>query len=79
MYGTDRNGGFAVVFQPQGFYHLFKLKSSDFYRYIVSGESIFKKDIYHLWEQLQTFYNVIDIKELVESYLSNYAKQSSLG
>jgi AraC-like DNA-binding protein len=77
MYGTDRNGGFAIVFQPQGFYHLFNVKSSDFYKYCINGESIFKNDIYHLWEQLEAFDNVIDMKNLFECYLSKCAKQSS--
>jgi AraC-like DNA-binding protein len=77
MYGTDRNGGFSVIFQPQGFYHLFNIKSSDFYKYCINGESIFEKDIYHLWEQLQTFCNINDMKKLVESCFSNYTKQSS--
>jgi transcriptional regulator GlxA family with amidase domain len=76
MYGTDRNGGFAIVFQPQGFYHLFNIKSSNFYKYAINGELILKKDIYNLWEQLQAFYNINDMKKLVESYFSNYAKQA---
>jgi len=77
MYGTDRNGGFAIVFQPLGFYNLFNIKSSDSCRYIIDGESIFKKDIYHLWEKLQAYCNINDMKSLFESYLSNYVKQSS--
>lgn len=77
MYGTDRNGGFVIVFQPQGFYNLFNIKSSDFCKFAINGESILKKDIYNLWEALQTFYNVEDMKKLVEDYLSDYTKQAS--
>lgn len=75
MFGTDRNGGFAIVFQPLGFYNLFKIKSSDFYRYCVNGESVFKKDIYHLWELLQSFRDVNDMKKLFESHFLDYAKK----
>lgn len=76
MYGTDRGGGFVIVFQPQGFYNLFGSKSSDFAKYALDGEFIFKKEIYSLHEQFQAFYNVNDMKILIENYLSYYAKQS---
>jgi AraC-like DNA-binding protein len=76
MFGTDRGGGFCIVFQPQGFYHLFGIKSSDFCKYAINGESVLKKDIDQLLEKLQSAYNVYDIKELVERYLSKYAIQA---
>jgi len=77
MYGTDRNGGFVIVFQPQGFYNLFNIKSSDFCKFAINSDSILKTDIYNLWEELQTFYNVEGMKRLVENYLSDYAKKAS--
>ncbi len=77
MYGTDRNGGFVIVFQPQGFYNLFNIKSSDFCKFAINSDSILKTDIYNLWEKLQTFYNVEGMKRLVENYLSDYAKKAS--
>jgi AraC-like DNA-binding protein len=76
MYGTGIGGGFAIVFQPQGFFHLFNVKTSNFCKYCINGESILKSDIDHLWEKLQEFYNVNDMKKLFESYFSNYAKQA---
>lgn len=76
MYGTDRNGGFAVVFKPQGFYQLFGIKISDFTKYALDGNSLFKDEIYFLHEQLQSFYNVNDMKILFENYISKYVKQS---
>jgi len=77
MYGTDRNGGFVIVFQPQGFYNLFNIKSSDFCKFAINSDSILKKDIYNLWEKLQTFSDVEDMKRLAENYLSDYAKKAS--
>lgn len=50
MHGTDKKGGFVIVFQPQGFYNLFNIKSSDFFKFIINGDSILKRDIYNLWE-----------------------------
>ncbi len=74
MYGTDRGGGFAVVFKPQGFYQLFGIKTSDFTKYALGGDSLFKDEIYFLHEQLQSFYNVNDMKILFENYLSKKSK-----
>lgn len=76
MYGTDRNGGFVVVFKPQGFYQLFGIKISDFTKYALDGNYLFKDEIYLLHEQLQSFYNVNDMKILFENYISKYLKQS---
>lgn len=45
MYGNDRGGGFVIVFQPQGFNHLFGISSADFSKYALKGDSLFKKDI----------------------------------
>lgn len=78
MYGIDRNGGFVIVFQPQGFYNLFNIKSSDFCKFIINGDSILKKDIYNLCEELYAIYDVEDMKSLVEKYLSDYAKKASV-
>lgn len=74
MYGTDRGGGFVIVFQPQGINHLFGICSADFSKYALEGDSIFKKDIYCLYDRLKEFYNVNDMKILVEKYFSKYAK-----
>ena len=71
MFGTGRGGGFVVVFKPQGFYHLFGIKSSDFAKYGLDGRSIFKDDIYSLHDQFQTCFNVFEMRTLFESYLSN--------
>lgn len=76
MYGTDRGGGFAVVFKPQGFYHLFGIKSSDFTKYALDGKSIFKTEIFSLHDQFQALYNVYDMKILFENYMLKYVKQS---
>ena len=75
MFGTNRGGGFCIVFQPQGFYQLFGIKSSDFCKYAINGESVLKKDIDQLLELFQPLYNVCDMKALVESYFSKYAVQ----
>lgn len=74
MYGTDRGGGFSIVFQPQGFNHLFGICGADFNKYVLEGDSIFKNDIYCLHDRLEEFFNVNDMKILVEKYLSKYAK-----
>jgi len=76
MFGTDRGGGFAVVFQPQGFYQLFGIKGSDFAKYGLDGTSIFKKDIYYLHDQFQNCFNVFQMKTLFESHMSDYLKRS---
>ncbi len=77
MHGTDRGGGFAIVFQPRGFFDLFGIKCADFCKYIIHGESVLKKDIYRLWEKLRSFWNVDDMKNIVESHLACHAKQAN--
>ena len=57
MFGTDRNGGFAIVFQPLGFYNLFKVKSSDFYGYcIIKPQSIFRVTCAGMFMQKRSIY-----------------------
>jgi AraC-like DNA-binding protein len=75
MSGTERKGGFCVVFRPRGFYNLFRIKSSDFSKYCLMGDSVFKKDIYNLWEQLNTRHDINSMKELFENYFSVIAKE----
>ncbi len=77
MYGTGRNGGLAIVFQPHGFYDLFNVKSSDFCNYAINGDLVFKMDIYDLWEELQPLHNVENMKRLVENYFYDYAETAS--
>lgn len=77
IYGTDRNGGFVIVFQPQGFYNLFNIKSSDLCKFSIDGLSVFKRDIYDLWEELQTFPDIEGMISLVENYLLDYVKRAS--
>ena len=71
MLGTGRGGGFVVVFKPQGFYHLFGIKSSDFAKYAIDGRFIFKDDMYSLHDQLLSCFNVFQMRTLFERYLSN--------
>lgn len=77
MHGTERNGGFAIVFQPQGFFNLFNIKSSDLYKYIIGGNLVFGREIYFLWEELQAFNDIKDMIQLAETYLLAYAKKAS--
>jgi len=79
MLGTERNGGFCIVFRPRGFYNLFRIKSSDFSKYCIMGDSVFKKDIDDLWEQLNVCNNINTMKELFEKYFSRVAKEYSIG
>lgn len=76
-FGTARNRGFIIVFKPLGFCHLFNIKQTEFYKYTISREFVFTRDIYYLWEQLQEFNEIEDIKQLVECYLLIYAVQAS--
>ena len=61
---------FCVVFRPRGFYNLFGIKNSDFSKYCITGHSVFKRDIYILWEQLSSCSGVNSMKELLEAYYS---------
>jgi len=79
MFGTGRKGGFCVVFRPRGFYNLFRIKSSDFSKYCIMGDSVFKKDIDFLWEKLNTCVDINSMKELFESYFSVIAREYSTG
>lgn len=76
MHGTGRNGGFAIVFQPQGFFNLFNIKSSDLFKFTVDGEIVFGREIYSLWEELQAFNDIKDMIQLAETYLLVYAKKA---
>jgi len=78
MFGTERKGGFCIVFRPRGFYNLFRIKSSDFSKYCLMGDSVFKKDIYYLWEQLNICGDINSMKELFENYFSGFAKGHSI-
>jgi AraC-like DNA-binding protein len=73
MFGTERKGGFCIVFWPRGFYNLFRIKSSDCSKYAVTGDSVFKRDIYYLWEQLNSCSGINSMKELFENYFSGLA------
>ena len=77
MFGTERNGGFCIVFRPRGFYNLFRIKSSECSKYCITGDSVFKKDIYYLWEQLNTCGDINTMKDLFENYFSGLAKEHS--
>jgi AraC-like DNA-binding protein len=77
MHATARKGGFCVVFKPSGFYNLFGIKSSDFSKYAVTGDSVFKKDIYYLWEQLILCSEITSMKYFFENYFSGLAKRHS--
>ena len=74
MFGTERKGGFCIVFRPRGFYNLFRIKSSDFSKYCVAGDSVFKREVYYLWEQLNLCSGINSMKELFENYFSSLAK-----
>ena len=78
MLGTERKGGFCVVFRPRGFYKLFGIKSSDCSKYCVMGDSVFRRDIYYLWEQLCACGDITSMKELFENYFSGSAKGHSI-
>ncbi len=79
MFGTERRGGFCVVFRPRGFYNLFRIKSSDCSKYCVMGDSVFKKDVYYLWEKLNQCSDVKAMRDLFENYFSHLAKEHSSG
>ena len=74
MFGTERKGGFCVVFRPRGFYNLFRIKSSDCSKYCITGDSVFKREIYHLWERLNQCSEITSMKELFENYFSGLAQ-----
>ena len=78
MLGTERRGGFCVVFRPRGFYKLFGIKSSDCSKYCVMGDSVFRRDVYYLWEQLCACGDITSMKELFENYFSGSAKGHSI-
>ena len=78
MFGTERKGGFCVVFRPRGFYKLFGIKSSDCSKYCVMGDSVFKRDVYYLWEQLGECGDITSMKELFENYFSGSARRHSV-
>lgn len=75
--GTERKGGFCIVFRPRGFYNLFRIKSSDFSKFCIIGDSVFKKDIDFLWEKLNTCININSMKELFEDFFSGFAREYS--
>ena len=75
MFGTERNGGFCIVFRPRGFYNLFRIKSSDCSKYCVTGDSVFKGEIYYLWEQLNRCSEITSMKGIFENYFSGLAQR----
>lgn len=77
MHGTGRKGGFVIVFQPRGFFDLFGIKCADFCKYSIQGESILKREMYHLWEKLRSYWTVEDMKNIAENHLARYAKQAN--
>ena len=77
MHGTWRGGGFAVVFRPQGFYQLFGIKICDFTKYAIDGNSVFRKEIFLLHDQLHAFHDISEMKNLFENYLSKKSKEIS--
>lgn len=76
MFGTERKGGFCIVFRPRGFYNLFGIKSSDCSKYCITGDSVFKSDIRNLWEHLNLCGGISSMKELFENYFSGLAKRN---
>jgi AraC-like DNA-binding protein len=78
MFGTERKGGFCVVFRPHGFYNLYRIKSSDCSKYCVMGDSVLKKDVYNLWEQLNSCGDINSMKETFEKFFSGFAKVHSI-
>lgn len=79
MSGTERKGGFCVVFRPRGFYNLFRIKSSDCSKYCVTGDSVFKRDVNYLWEQLNLCSDVKPMRDLFEKFFSGFAKEHFTG
>lgn len=73
MFGTERKGGFCVVFRPRGFYNLFRIKSSDCSKYCIIGESVFRNDIESLWERLNLCSGISSMKTLFENHFSGLA------
>lgn len=79
MTGTDRNGGFVIVFNPLGFYNLFGVRAADFSKYCIQGDLVFTKDINHLWEKLHPFRSADKMKEITEQFLFQYALKARTG
>lgn len=77
MFGTEKGGGFVVVFRPHGFNSLFRIKGSDFSRYCLGGDLVFKNDINRLWEKLNACAEVNAMKGLFEDHFSGPAKACS--
>jgi AraC-like DNA-binding protein len=73
MTRTNRCGGFAIVFQPLGFYSLFKVKSSDFSKYVLTTDLILKKEIDEVWSQMEHEEDVNRMKDTAEKFLLKYA------
>lgn len=73
MSGTGRRGGFCVVFRPRGFFGLFRIRSSDFSKYCITGDSVFRRDISYLWEKLNSCSNIKSMKEMFENFFSGAA------
>lgn len=78
MSGTERKGGFCIVFRPRGFYGLFGIKNSDFSKYCITGDSVFKRGVDILWERLSLCSGIKSMKELFEDYYSGSAQRHSL-
>jgi AraC-like DNA-binding protein len=70
MFGTERNGGFCIVFRPRGFFNLFRIKSSEFSKYCITGDVVFRRDIDYLWEKLSSCSEIKSMKEVFESFFS---------
>ena len=66
------------MFKPRGFYGLFGIKNSDFSKYCITGDSVFKREVNILWERLSLCSGVNSMKGLFEHYYSDFAKRNSL-
>ena len=74
MSGSERNGGFCIVFRPCGFFNLFRIKSSEFSNDCITGDYVFKGDIIYLWEKLSLCRDIKSMRDAFESFFSGQAK-----
>ena len=74
MSGSERNGGFCIVFRPCGFFNLFRIKSSEFSNDCITGDYVFKGDIIYLWEKLSLCRDIKSMRDAFESFFSGKAK-----
>jgi AraC-like DNA-binding protein len=73
MSGSERKGGFCIIFRPGGFFNLFRIKSSEFSKYCITGDSLFRRDINYLWEKLSSCNGIGSMRDVFESFFSGSA------